>query len=381
MVSIPPVSTWWRHLQAKVMKMQWIETTCHSIWTNCNRRRIYICDILEGKVQLVSQHIQQTQSTDYKDEVFQLKSETKELSVKEIVQLVWHSFRLSQWDMALQFTMLYMAHGKYQTQDWNQEELEKEFRKTIWVWNAITQWSNWYTWWKVDFKLSQSMSHDTVDESTVYESSKKSPFFSMLISGKWHTQRSLWREWTNFISYNSNYLLKWRCIENIFERDFKYLYRTEDTNWRLHQPFGCTPDKVFPWRPNRDSKNDGSNTLKDRYFSFFVWYIIKGNSTWNNFFDEYFWDLRNFFSQWFDWLPTDWELEEINRQWWENERFYSSLRPHRESYNNSYSSRSFRKITKQDVLTLIAKYNFTHPSTAVDISELWLAEYPVQSTP
>lgn len=370
------------------MGIRWIDPICHSIWTDCNRRRIYVSDILEWKVQLLSQHIQEVQNLDYQDEAFEIESDEKQLSIKEAAQLVWHSFRFSNGYPPLQFTMMYQAFQKYWKQGMSVEECGEVFFWKLKVWKTHTETTEYEnkdwrpphpkiyrftTEVKTDIGLSIGQSHRDVTNDLIQEWLEP---VKMLLTWKWHLTRSAGRDWEVTVSRSKDFEYKWQVIEDIFKRDFKYLLTTKDINGRLNQPFGFTWDKIYPWRPNRDDKNDGSNNLKDRYFSYFIWYIIKSNRTWNEFFDEYFWELHSFFAEWFKWLPTDSELEETNRQWRENERFYSSLRPHRESFNNSYSSRSFRKITKEDILMLIARYNATHPDTQVEMNELWLSELP-----
>lgn len=376
-----------------MMKVQWIEPICHSIWSDCNRRRIYVSDILEWKVQLLSHYVQENQNTDYKDEAFQLESDKRQLSVKEAAQLVWHSFRFSNGYPPLQFTMMYQVWKKYWEQDVSVEECWEAFFRKLKVWKThstttIKEWEepNWRPPHPkinrsvttiehgTDIWLSDSRSHWVITKKLIDEWIEP---IKMLLTGEWHLTRSAGRDGDFKISRSKSFEYKWQVIEDMFKRDFKYLLKTEDRNKRQSESFWWTWDEYFPGRPNRRSENDGSNNLKDRYFSYFIWYIIKDNSTWSDFFDEYFWELHSFFTEWFRWLPTDLELEDINREWLDNKSFYNSLRPHRESFNNSYSSRSDRKITKEDVLMLIAQYNATHPETQVEMSELWLTESPI----
>lgn len=361
------------------MKFKGVEPIYHSIWTDCNRRRIYIGNILESQVQLQSQHIQESQSLSYEDAMFQLEPQTRELTNKEAVQILWHSFRFSQWHIWLQFNMLYEANQVFWNQQLLPEELQSAFKDVLKIWKKNTTTEEWEepNWCpphpksnsitieqSTDIALSVSNSHDKVSSDIIDQGIDTNVFIATLLKGNWSIRRTI-KGWTKYTSTNQQLRYKWKVLEKIFERDFKYLLQTQDINWRLLQSFGYVWDETFPWRPNRDEKNDWTNNQKDRYFSYFIWYIIWTNRTGNEFFDKYFWELRTFFKTWFSWLPSDNELKQISKD--ENLVYWNSFRK---------TEWKYWRITKEDVLLLIAQYNSTHPDTQVKISELWLSDYP-----
>jgi len=51
---------------------------------------------------------------------------------------------------------------------------------------------------------------------------------------------------------------------------FKYLLEKNKSNYQNGKY-----DIEYPGRPNIIKEHDGKNTLKDRYFSHFIWFIVR----------------------------------------------------------------------------------------------------------
>lgn len=320
-------------------------------------------------MELLSQHISTKSNSRYKDKKLKLNEDKRELSAREAAQLIWHSFRFSNGNAALQFTMLLQAWEKYWNQEISVDEVFDELKKLLKVWKKHTKsttyenknprpphprFETFTTETHTDIALSQADSHKAITSSYISESDS---VIQMLLSGEWRLRR-MNRDGDYYISAKREYLSKWWIIQGIFEADFKYLL---NTNWQWN----------YEWRPNRKPENDGSNNLKDRFFSYFVWFCLRSNTTGNSFFDEYFKEIQNFFTKWFAGLPSDSELLEKNKQEREKSDWYRDRSPLRKD-KYWYST----QITKEDVLLLIAQYNATHPDTQVSMTELWLSEFP-----
>lgn len=295
-----------------------------------------------------------------KDTKIDIAPSPKSLSSKEVAKLIWHSFRLSSGNPTLQFSMLFSAYLYYWGQEVNHEECENEFIKILQIWETHTQTREWeeldwrpphpkinriVTETHTDIWISISCSHKKITSSNIEKHVRKNPFIKMLLTGQWFLARSDRDGWYS-ISRDTKLEYKEEVIERIFWSDFSYLLKKEKENYNQWKY-----DVVYPGRPNRESKYDGTNTLKDRYFSYFVWFILKENSTGNDFFDIYFEELRKTIKEWFHSLPKDAELPEYSY-------------PHR---NDIHSN---THLTQEDVLYLIAHYNLTHPKTLVVLEEI-----------
>lgn len=308
----------------------------------------------------------------FSDKKMIFSEEKRQLTEKEIIQLVWHSFRFSNGYPPLQFRMMYQAWKKYGVQDVDIDKCWELFQKVLKVWEThttttTTEWENPDGWRPphpkicrhvhtvehgTDIALSLSYSHGIITKDLINEWIEP---IRMLLTWKWYIIRR-WEFWDKTVSKNQEFENVKEVIEDIFKRDFEYILH----NQQSINPKNWNRESIFPWRPNRKSEYDGSNTLKDRYFSYFVWFIVRDNSTWNRFFDEYFWELRESFKAWFVSLPSDKELDTDNRE--KNFVPHSPFRKDRKS--------ELVTITKEDVLYLIAHYNLTHPKTPVVLEEI-----------
>jgi len=369
MLQIPPISHWWKYARLWIIKFRWIEPVCHTVWERCMRTQIKARDLLEAKTYLLSQHIHPKNNSKQVFKEINIAKAYRQLTPKEAAKIIWHSFRFSNGNAALQFTMLLQAWKKYWTQEISVEEVSQELEKLLKIWKKHTKTTeykneNWRpphpkvhrftTETHTDIWLSQNNSHKTITSDYISESTE---VIKMLLYWDGKLTRSN-RDWSYYISAKREYLNKSWIIKSIFEADFKYLLDT-DYQWN------------FNWRPNRDPKNDGKNNLQDRFFSYLVWFWLRRNSSGNEFFDEYFNQIQESFHSWFDSLPSDRELEEINSQEKEERDWYTNKKPFRK---DRYWY--FTQITKEDILLLIAQYNVTHPNNQVEMSELWLSEYP-----
>lgn len=371
MFRLPSNLDWWKYDHLWVMKIQWREPICHSVWEKCKHTQITAKEILEAQVGLMSQHIDTEYQKTYKDEEMHLSESPKQLTVKEAAQLIWYSFRFSNGNAGLQFTMIHQAWKKYWNQNLSVEEVFKEFKKLLQVWKTHTRTTeyenkNWRpphpkvhrftTETHTEIWLSETESHKRITSDYIKETDE---VIQMLLFWKWRLARFWWRyDWKINISRSKKLEQKGAIIQEIFEADFWYLCKS---NWEW----------VFEWRPWRNPKNDGKNNLKDRFFSYLVWFCINRNTTWNDFFDEYFWELQDFFPAWFAWLPSDQELIGKNKlEQEQNDWYHDKKSMRKDPYWN------FTQITKEDVLTVIARYNTTHPDTQVSMTELWLSEFP-----
>lgn len=379
MLKFSPISGWRKHVRLWVMKLQWKEPICHSVWERCKRNQLRTKDILEAKTSLLSQHIGTTWNQDFQDKKLKLPETPEQLSAKEAAQLIWHSFRFSNGNAALQFTMLHQAWKKYWEQELSVEEVFEELKKLLKIWKKhtkTTEYENkdWIpphpkvhrftTETHTDIWLSLTESHRTITSDYIQESDA---VIKMLITWKWWLER-FWRDSWYSISRSKEYETKWRIVQAILEADFWYLCKS-NYHWE------------FKGRPWRNPEHDGKNNLKDRFFSYLIWFVIRNNKTWNEFFDEYFWEIQEFFPKWFSWLPSDVELEIWNRN--EAKKKKDSILWYHHSMHSMRRDPHwyFTQITKEDVLTLIAQYNLTHPHTQVNMSELWLSEVPIFKSP
>lgn len=343
------------------------------------RTQIKAKDILEAKTSILSQHIDTTWNQDFQDEELKLPETPKQLSAKEAAQLIWHSFRFSNGNAALQFSILYQAWKKYGNQEISIEEVFEEFKKLLQVWKKHTVTREYVNKnWRpphpkveiftdethTDIWLSTTASHSKITSNYIKESDE---VISMLLTWRWWLERANRDGWYK-ISHSKEYETKWRIVQAVLEADFWYLCKS-NYYWE------------FEGRPWRNPEHDGKNNLKDRFFSYLVWFVIRNNTTWNDFFDEYFWEIQAFFPTWFSWISSDSELEIWNRNEAERKKD-SNLWYHHPKYSMRRDRHwYFTQITKEDVLTLIAQYNLTHPDTQVSMSELWLSEVPIFKSP
>ena len=66
-------------------------------------------DVVDGARVLYAHHIHEPVNKEYQDETLVFTEQTeRQLSAKEAAQLVWHSFRFSNGNPGLQFTVLYL---------------------------------------------------------------------------------------------------------------------------------------------------------------------------------------------------------------------------------------------------------------------------------
>lgn len=248
----------------------------------------------------------------------------------------------------------------YWPQNVSQQSCEQEFIKLLKVWETEVRhyehkvWysdliDKWSVKWNTEIALSKWCAHAQVSHSLVEESTQNSPLFSMILKWEWYITRSMWRDGTNIITKQSNLLYADNVISKIFKSDFEYLLEKKETYITEESRYEIS----YPGRPNRKQEHDGNNSLKDRYFSYFVWFIIQEHTTGNEFFDLYFVELQKRFHTWFKSLPKDSDLPE----------YKYPLRSEFWSYYNKIT-------TQEDVLYLIAQYNITHSETPVDVSEL-----------
>ncbi len=378
MLWIPPIGDWWKYAHLWINRIQWKESICRSVWEGCKETQIKAKDILEAKMRLLSQHTSTSHSSDYKDEILELNKERKQLSIREATQLIWHSFRFSNGNAALQFTMLHQAFTKYWEQTISIEEVFDELKKVLQVWKKHTETTEYKnTNWRpphpkvhkftrethTDIWLSTTHSHGKITSNYIQ---KTDAVIQMLLTWKWHIKRH-WTDGRFYIWASREYEKKRKIIQTILEADFEYL---------------CTTDYFgnFKGRPWRNPENDGKNNLKDRFFSYFVWFCLRENTTRNSFFDEYFREIQDFFPKWFAALPSDDALESWNRKQELLEEkgeilCHSTVHPMRKKSNSDSI-----QITKEDVLFVIAQYNATHPDTQVSMEEIWLSEKPDFST-
>jgi len=283
----------------------------------------------------------------------------RKLTAKEIARLMYHSFRFSNWNAALQLTFLWMMHQCYGAQKVQQGKCEEEFIKLLKVWETeVTHHEHkirnsglidkWTTRGNTPIALSEWSMHRAVSHSLVEESTRNSPLFSMVLSWAWYLERNNGRDGSYIISKQENLLYPDNIITEIFKSDFKYLLEKKKNftwNWGY--------EIEYPGRPNRNTKHDWNNSLKDRYFSYFIWFILKKNNTGSEFFDIYFWKLQKRFRIWFESLPTEGVLPQNT----------IPLRMEGNTWKKSI-------LTQEDVLYLITRYNLTHPDTQVDIEDI-----------
>ncbi len=66
-------------------------------------------DVIDGTRIFYAHHIQEPVNKEYRDEALIFREQkNRQLSSKEAAQLVWHSFRFSNGNPTLQFTVLYL---------------------------------------------------------------------------------------------------------------------------------------------------------------------------------------------------------------------------------------------------------------------------------
>lgn len=258
--------------------------------------------------------------------------------------------------------MLYQAFQYFWPQEVDIKECEQKFVKMLKVGKKYSETfvnsggiSITVAKW-VDMGLSSTGAHKRVSADNLEEMTGKygraNPFISMLLTWKGHIER--------YDRDGSYSVSKIRRYENIFwilsaivEQDMKYIFQVE-------KRYGASsaPKDEYVWRPDRFPENDGKNNQLDRFFSYFVWYIIKWNKAWGEFFDKYFSLLRWYFKDWIASLPTKSRLKSSE----------ISLRDKIKS-----TSRSFRDkaITQEDIADLLAFYNSTHSNSLVMIDEVF----------
>ena len=111
-----------------------------------------------------------------------------------------------------------------------------------------------------DIWLSQTKSHRAITSDYIKEADE---VIRMLLTWKWWLKR-LWEIWKFQISRSKEFEQKWKIIQAILEADFWYLCK-KDYKWN------------FNGRPWRNPKNDWRNNIKDRFFSYLVWFVIRDN--------------------------------------------------------------------------------------------------------
>lgn len=293
---------------------------------------------------------------------FTLEACPRKLTPKEVAKIVYQSFRFSQGSIELQFSMLYQAFQYFWSQEVDIKECEQKFVKMLKVGKKYSETfvnsggiSITVAKW-VDMGLSSTGAHKRVSADNLEEMTGKygraNPFISMLLTWKGHIER--------YDRDGSYSVSKIRRYENILwilsamvEQDMKYIFQVE----KRYGVSSALKDE-YVWRPDRFPENDGKNNQLDRFFSYFVWYIVKWHKTWDDFFDKYFSLLRWYFKDWIASLPT-------------KSRLKSSEISLRDKIKSTSRSSRDEVITQEDIADLLAFYNSTHSNSLVMIDEVF----------
>ncbi len=312
---------------------------------------------------------------------FHLEACPRELTPKEVARIVYQSFRFSQGNPTLQFSMLYQAFQYFWPQDIDIKECEQEFFKMLQIWEVRTEIFKNSGWISITVEreahigVSSRYAHKTISAYSLWEMtgkySRTNPFISMLLTWKWSIER-MDRDGSYYVWKSERYKDVFWVLSCILEQDFEYILKSENKmvspasshvvkTWLFWKKIEYTPSvyqNVYIWRPNRLAENDGKNNQLDRFFSYFIWYILKWNKAWDEFFNAYFSVLREYVRDWLSSLSLSSELWSWN--------FSLSEKMKRNGW-------SFRDgvVTKEDFIGLIAFYNSTHPNSIVKVDEVF----------
>lgn len=181
-----------------------------------------------------------------------------ELNEKEILRLIWKSFELSQGNGQLQKNLLALVRQQYdEVPNIDPEKLQRSFHSKV---NNI----------EVPIPITLDNPKGKKPNSHIlaetHQHAEVNPM-EMVFQG------SIREYIAELLSEEKRFINLDETVNQIWQQDHYYL---------------CDQDG----RPNRLDENLGDNTLKDRYFSFGIHYLIKKNSTRFPSYDKVFMDLQ-----------------------------------------------------------------------------------------
>jgi hypothetical protein len=183
------------------------------------------------------------------------KEKLPPLNEREVVKILWESFKFSQGTSELQKEMLQRINSYYKERpELDEYEIQERFSRMV-INGPLTAYIT-------EHKLTKNFSHPNVDSSTTdKELGRIYKYIALLTDPK-----------NADLDDDSNFDLA-SIYNNIWTQDFSYLVEKNG-------------------RQNRLVENTGNNTLQDKYFSFGVHYLLRKNDTGNVAFNKLFNELR-----------------------------------------------------------------------------------------
>lgn len=272
-------------------------------------------------------------------EKINIGEDKKELNEKEVANLLFESFKFSQGNIALQLMYLLSAYNYYGPQKVDSIKVRELFLKYLGNIDHTGEKG------KVETGLSKRKMHikmsdynfeemTKVENGSTYSTAGLEEFISVLKDG--YATFIRYERDLNIVSVKPEELTIKKFLDKIVSVEFSFLalpkYETEKVG-----------------RPNRQGDAVGNNTLRDRFYSFFVWNILLGNRSGLEFSDKIYNTLRAGFVNWFN------NLEPHKPMSYKYVPFGGGLKTKR--IQGGYDD---EQVTKDNVIELITVYNNNH---------------------